>query len=168
MTSAELLIDAFDRVRETVHEVLDGLTDDQLTHRLDADANSIAWLVWHLTRVQDDHVAGVADIEQVHTTQGFAERFGFPFDDGDVGYGHSSADVAVVRADTELLRTYHDAVHRLTVDYVATLTDDDLPRIVDPVWNPPVTLAVRLISVVNDTSQHAGQAAFVRGILDRA
>jgi uncharacterized damage-inducible protein DinB len=168
MTSAELLIDAFDRVRETVHEVLDGLTDDQLTHRLDADANSIAWLVWHLTRVQDDHVAGVAGIEQVHTMQGFADRFGLPFDDGDIGYGHSSADVAQVRADAESLRAYHDAVHRLTVDYVATLTDDDLPRVVDPAWNPPVTLAVRLISVVNDASQHAGQAAFVRGILDRA
>jgi uncharacterized damage-inducible protein DinB len=168
MTSAELLIDAFDRVRETVHEVLDGLSEDQLTHRLDADANSIAWLVWHLARVQDDHVSGVADLEQVHTAQGFADRFGLPFDDGDIGYGHSSTDVAEVRPSADLLRDYYDAVHQQTVDYVATLTDDDLPGVVDRAWNPPVTLAVRLVSVVNDVTQHIGQAAFVRGILDRA
>lgn len=167
MTSAQLLIDAFDRVRETVRDVLDGLDDDQLTHRVDADANSVAWLVWHLTRVQDDHVAGVADVEQAYTAQDFAERFGFSFDDGDIGYGHSSADVAEVRAGAGLLRAYHDAVHQQTVDYVATLTDDDLPRVVDSAWTPQVTLAVRLVSVVNDTTQHAGQAAFVRGILDR-
>lgn len=57
MTPADLLRDAFGRLPEVVHDAVDGLPDDDLTVRLDADANSVAWLVWHLARVQDDHVA---------------------------------------------------------------------------------------------------------------
>jgi hypothetical protein len=60
MTSAELLADAFGRIQETVHDAVRGLTPEQLAFRIDSDANSIAWLVWHLTRIQDDHVADVA------------------------------------------------------------------------------------------------------------
>ena len=167
MTSAELLIDAFDRIRDEVREVVRGLTADELAYRVDEDANSIAWLVWHLTRVQDDHVAEVAGTEQVWTSAGWAERFGLPFEPGATGYGHGAADVAKVRADAELLVGYYEATHERTLAYVATLSDEDLPRVVDRNWDPPVTLGVRLVSVVSDDLQHVGQAAFLRGLLER-
>jgi Protein of unknown function (DUF664) len=168
MTSAELLVDAFGRVRQVVHRVVDGLTPEQLAFRVDPEANSIAWLVWHLTRIQDDHVADVAGVEQVWTAQGWAERFGLPFDPLDTGYGHRPAEVAAVQvASGELLAGYHDAVHRQTVGYVEGLVDADLGRIVDRSWDPPVSLGVRLVSVIADDLQHAGQAAFVRGVVQR-
>jgi hypothetical protein len=168
MTSAELLVDAFGRVREVVHRVVEGLTAEELAFRVEAEANSIAWLVWHLTRIQDDHVAGVARVEQVWTSQGWGERFGLPFDPRDTGYGHRSEEVAAVQVDSgELLVGYHDAVHRQTIRYVGGLGDADLGRIVDRSWDPPVTLGVRLVSVIADDLQHAGQAAFVRGVLQR-
>lgn len=167
MTSADVLIDGFGRVRETVHEAVDGLKPDDLAFRVDEGANSIAWLVWHLTRVQDDHIADVADLEQVWTARDWVGRFGLPLDRMDTGYGHDPADVADVRVSAELLAGYHDEVYQQTVDYVRGLTDADLPRIVDTRWDPPVTLGVRLVSVISDDLQHAGQAAFVRGILLR-
>jgi hypothetical protein len=112
MTSAELLADAFGRVRGVVHRAVDGLTAEQLAARVDPQANSIAWLVWHLTRIQDDHLAGAFQAEQVWVAQGWAERFGLPFDPRDTGYGHQADDVAAVRvASGELLVGYHDAVH---------------------------------------------------------
>lgn len=167
MTSAELLSDAFDRIRGEVHQVVDGLTPEMLAHRVDDAANSIAWLVWHLTRIQDDHVADVAGIAQVWTSQGWADRFGLPFDAADTGYGHSRDQVAMVRVDSpSLLTGYHNAVYEQTLNYVGSLTDDDLPRIVDRSWDPPVTLGARLISVMGDDLQHAGQAAFVRGLIE--
>ena len=129
---------------------MSGLSPDQLAWRADEDANSIAWLVWHLTRIQDDHVAGVAGTEQVWTTGGWADRFDLPFTPDSTGYGHGPADVAAVRVGADLLLGYHDATHERTVAYVATLTDADLPRVVDCNWDPPVTLAVRLVSVVSD------------------
>ncbi len=167
MSSADVLIDGFGRVREVVHEAVDGLHLDDLSHRLDGTANSISWLVWHLTRVQDDHVAEVAGLEQVWTAKGYAAKFDLPFPPSATGYGDGADAVAAVRADSELLVAYHDAVYQQTVDYVRSLTDDDLPRIVDNRWDPPVTLGVRLVSVISDDLQHAGQAAFIRGIVSR-
>ena len=168
MTSAELLVDAVGRIREVVHRVVQGLTAEQLRFRVDPEANSIAWLVWHLTRIQDDHVAEVAGAEQVWTAQGWAERFGLPFDPRDTGYGHRADEVAAVQVESGgLLVGYHDAVHQQTVRYVEQLTDAELARVVDRSWDPPVTLGVRLVSVLSDNLQHAGQAAFVRGILQR-
>jgi len=168
MTSADLLIEAFGRIRDGVYGVVGGLTPQQLAFRLDSEVNSIAWLVWHLTRVQDDHVADVAQTEQAWTSGGWAERFGLPFNRLATGYGHRSADVAAVTvASGALLTGYHDAVHERTVSYVKQLTDGDLDRIVDKSWDPPVTLGVRLISVISDDLEHAGQAAFVRGVLAR-
>jgi uncharacterized damage-inducible protein DinB len=161
---AELLTDAFDRVRQNVHSVVDGLSEDQLAHRVGPNANSIAWLVWHLTRVQDDHIAEVAGTEQVWPA--WADRFGLPLGVADTGYGHSSAAVAKVRAPADLLVGYYDATHERTLEYLGTLTEADLRRVVDERWDPPVTLGVRLISVVDDDIQHAGQAAFVRGLLN--
>ena len=163
-----MLTDAFSRIGEEVHAAVDGLTAEQLAFRLDPEANSIAWLVWHLSRVQDDHVAGVAGTEQVWTTQGWAQRFALPFPVRSIGYGQSSDDVAAVRVESpELLTGYYDAVAARTLDYVGGLTDADLDRVVDEAWDPPVTLGVRLVSVIDDCAQHAGQAAFVRGIVLR-
>jgi Protein of unknown function (DUF664) len=167
MTSAELLADAFARIRQVVHRVVDGLEPEELAFRVDPEANSIAWLVWHLTRIQDDHLADAFQAEQVWTSQGWAHRFGLPFDPRDTGYGHGADEVAAVRAAGELLAGYHDAVHQQTARLLERIDDADLDRIVDRSWDPPVTLGVRLVSVIADDLQHAGQAAFVRGVLQR-
>ena len=168
MTSAQLLVDAFGRIRATVYGAVRSLTPEQLAVRLDADANSIAWLVWHLTRIQDDHIAAAAGVEQVWTSAGWVDRFGLPFEPWATGYAHTSADVAAVTVKSaDLLVGYYDAVHEQTIRFVERITEADLDRIVDESWDPPVTLGVRLVSVINDNTQHAGQAAFVHGIVVR-
>ncbi|SKC35488.1 mycothiol transferase [Krasilnikoviella flava] len=163
-----LLTDAFGRVAEGGRRVLRGATAERLAFRPDPEANTVAWLVWHLTRVQDDHVADVAGTEQRWTAGGWAERFALPFDVADTGYGHTPEQVAAVRADAALLRGYLDDVHAATTEYLATVTAEDLERVVDTRWDPPVTLAVRLVSVAADDLQHVGQAAYVRGLAERA
>ncbi|MGW9043717.1 mycothiol transferase [Streptomyces lydicus] len=166
--STDLLVDAFGRIREAVEEAVDGLDPDEIASRPAEEANSVGWLVWHLTRIQDDHVAGVAGTEQVWTADGWYERFGLPFAADDTGYGHSPEEVAAVRdLSAELLTDYHEAVHDATVQYLAGVEDKDFKRVVDRAWSPPVTLGVRLVSVISDDLQHAGQAAYVRGLLGR-
>ena len=144
-----------------------GLDEDQLGYRPDRDANSIAWLVWHLTRVQDDHVAEVAGSEQLWTVGGWVERFRLPFDVEATGYGQTRTRSARCAPPPSCWPATRTPCTASTVDYVATLADDDYDRVVDERWDPPVTLAVRLVSVLNDTTQHAGQAAYVRGLVDR-
>jgi hypothetical protein len=166
MTTAELLADALGRVREVVHDVTTGLTPEQLAWRPQPTANTICWLIWHLTRVQDDHVAEVAGTEQVWTAGGWADRFDLPLDKSATGWGHAPDEVAVVRVDSGgLLTGYHDAVFEQSLRFVEGLTDADLDRIVDERWDPPVSLGVRLVSVIDDDAQHAGQAAYLRGLL---
>ena len=167
MSGAELLVDALGRIREVVHDSVEGLTLEELAQRLDEGSNSIAWLIWHLTRIQDDHVVKALGAEQVWMTAGWHERFGLPFKPDATGWAHEPQDVAAVRVDGELLVGYHDAVHQQTTRDVKDLSDADLARIVDRSWDPPVSLSVRLVSVIADDLQHAGQAAFIRGMLQR-
>jgi hypothetical protein len=167
MDFRDVLVDAFGRIRDATHGAVEGCSDAVLTYRADSDANSIAWLVWHLTRIQDDHVADVAGTEQGWTAGRWHERFALPFDVSATGYGQTSGEVAAVAASAELLLGYHDAVHDETVRFLRGLDHGDLDRIVDERWDPPVTLAVRLVSVVADDLEHAGQAAFVRGLAER-
>jgi uncharacterized damage-inducible protein DinB len=166
VNALDVLRDVFDRVATNVHGAVDGLDEAALTHRVGGRANSIAWLVWHLTRVQDDHVAEAAGIEQVWTAQNWVERFALPFPADATGYGQSSDEVGAVHADAELLLGYYDAVHAQTLHYLDRITEADLDRIVDRRWDPPVTLGVRLVSVADDDIQHSGQAAFVRGVVE--
>ena len=165
MNESAVLIEAFGRIQQVVHRVLDGLDEEQLRYRIDGGANPIAWLVWHLARVQDDHIAEVAGREQVWLSDGWESRFDLPFSADAIGYGHSPDEVGQVRASAALLSGYYDAVHDRTVEYLSTVTGPDLDRVIDENWDPPVTLGVRLVSVISDDLQHAGQAAFVRGLL---
>jgi hypothetical protein len=167
-TTRAILADAFERIRAEVESVLDGADDKLVRWRADDEANSIAWLVWHLTRVQDDHVAKAFDRPQLWHQEGWAERFALPFVADEIGYGQNPREVGRVLVSPELLSGYHSSVAARTARLVGEMSDGDLGRIVDKRWDPPVTLAVRLVSVIADDLQHVGQAAFVKGLAQRA
>jgi uncharacterized damage-inducible protein DinB len=150
-----------------VAATLEGIDDESLVRRPSGSGNSIAWLIWHLTRVEDAQVAGVAGLEQVWTSEEFFGRFGLPLPVRDTGYGHSSAQVDAVQATPKLLLEYYGAVHRQTEEFLKSLRDEDFERIVDTHWDPPVTLGVRLVSTIADCLQHVGQAAYAKGLNPR-
>jgi hypothetical protein len=169
MTSNDLLTDAFSRIHGVVHQAVDSLTPDELAFRVNGDTNSIAWLIWHLSRVTDDHLSDAASKEQVWIGNGWVEKFGLPFPPEATGYGFGGDDVAAVKVKSgEILIGYFDEVIEEADRFVKHLKEDDYARVVDTSWNPPVTLAVRLISVVSDGLQHAGQAMFIRGIVENS
>jgi uncharacterized damage-inducible protein DinB len=166
MRSAELLTYAYDQVHDTLRSALGGAPPEELTRRPAAEANTVAWLAWHLLRVQDDHVAEIAGREQVWTADGWAGRFDLPFDTSATGYGFDPDEVAAVRVPSaDLLLGYADAVHRASAAYLGGLSDDDLDRVVDDSYDPPVTVGVRLVSVLVDDLQHLGQLSYARGML---
>lgn len=178
--ATSILRDGFERVRDSVEKVLPGLSPEQLVRRPGPKANHIAWLVWHLTRIEDDHIAALAHVldgndppgsrtREVPPEQVWAEwreRFALPFSEWATGYGQSDAELdAFPATEAETLRGYHEATHVRTLTALEGLGDDDLGRVVDLRWTPPVTAAVRLMSILNDTTQHVGQAAYVRGLI---
>jgi uncharacterized damage-inducible protein DinB len=162
----DLLAEAFGRLPDLVRAAVRDLSAERLRTPPAKGANTVAWLVWHLARVQDSHIAELTGDEQVYVTGDWAGRFGLKPDPDDTGYGYTAAEVTAVRPESaEVLVGYYEAVHERTASYLAGLTADDLDRVVDRAWNPPVTLGVRLVSILNDDVQHAGQAAYVRGLL---
>ena len=171
MTDAarEILRDSFNRIIEHVDDLTDGLSDEVSFFRPTApgrpgQANSIAWLIWHSARIQDAQLAHIAGTEQVWFSAGWVDRFALDLPRDAHGYGHTTEEVGKVRAPADLLAGYYHAVHRVTLEYVASVTDEELARIVDENWNPPVTASVRLVSIIDDCAQHLGQAAYIRGI----
>lgn len=167
MESKDLLKDGFTRLRDLVKISLNGLDTKGLTYRPEPGANSIAWLTWHLTRIQDDHVSDVARLEQAWIIDGWAAKFGMVPDPENDGRGHGPEEVAAITPDAELLMAHHEAVSDRTFKYLQTVNANELDRIVDRSYDPPVSVGVRLISVISDNIQHAGQARYLRGIVDR-
>ena len=169
MRASEIYRDAFSRIPELVHMAADGISAEALSHRIEADANSIAWLVWHLTRIQDHHISEIAGRDQEYVAGGWSERLLMAPDIEETGHGHTSDQVASIRpATADDLLGYHDAVIARTMDYLPSVDDPgELDRIIDDRWDPPVTVGVRLVSVVSDNIQHAGQARYLRGVYDR-
>lgn len=182
----EILRDGFNRVGESVRSLTGDTDGDVLLYQPDPQSNHAAWLIWHLTRVQDDHLADLAsalgggDVPsrgsghqapagQLWLENGWAQRFGLPYAEEDTGFGHNAEKVGAFNAgDAGLLGAYHRAVHDRTLEVLESLSSDDFERIVDERWDPPVTAASRLVSVLNDTTQHAGQAAYVHGLEERS
>lgn len=166
MRTREVLMEAYGRLPALVSAAVDGLPTERLTWAPTDGANSIGWLIWHLTRVQDHHVAELIRAPQIWEVGDWAARFGLAPEPSNTGYGHSPDQVATVTPDSDRALTgYYADVWDRTATYLTSLTDEDLDEVVDRRWDPPVTLGVRLVSVLDDCAQHVGQAAYVRGLL---
>jgi hypothetical protein len=166
MDVAALLVEIYSRIPPLGHDAVDRLDPTVLTKRPAPSANPIGWLVWHSARVQDHHVSALMDREQIWVGGAWAARFGLGPDSQNTGYGHGSDDVDAVRPESAAALTdYLDEVTARTSAMLEGLDAAALDQIVDRRWDPPVTRGVRLVSVADDSLQHLGQAAYVRGLL---
>lgn len=165
MGDAQLLVDEFERIRDAVYPAVNGLSGDELAFRPSGSSNSIAWLAWHLTRVEDRTVSALSGGEQVWTGSGWFERFGLALDPADTGYGHDPETVGRVTASAASLLDYFEDVHQHTVTWLQQLDDAALSNVLDATAIPPVTVGSRVVDAIVDCLQHVGQAAYVRGLI---
>ena len=168
MEGPAMIADALDRINGSLRRSLTGVPAETLCRRPSADTNSMAWLAWHLTRVQDDHIAGLAGQEQVWATGDWHARFGVASGDMSIGTGHSPEQVEALKVESaDAMLEYNAAVLAKSKAYLTALSADDLDRVLnEPQWDPMPTVGVRLVSIVSDNTQHAGQAAYLRGLFD--
>jgi len=166
MDAIELLIETYGRIPELALSAVEGLDMAQLIEPPTAGANPIAWLVWHIGRVQDSQISPLVKVEQLWVTDGWATRFGLEPDPANSGYGNTADQVSAVRPESvEVLLAYLDAAQERSITFLRTVTDAELDRVIDERWTPHVTLGVRLVSIAGDCFEHAGQASYLRGLL---
>ena len=163
----QLIIDGYGRVLEKLEKAVDGLTQDDLNEQPHPDCNSLGWIIWHLTRVQDHHIADLMGEEQLWVRDGWHARFNRAPDPSDTGFDHSSEEVGTFQSpEVKTLLGYHRAVLERSKRYISTLATADLDRELNEPWFQPLpTVGVRLVSVMSDDLQHAGQVSYIRGLL---
>jgi hypothetical protein len=159
----QFIITLLETAYRSIKQATEGLTDEQLYYQPAAEANSIAWLVWHLSRWRDAVSATISGAAQIWVSEGWAERYGMPGER--TGMGDTPAQVTAFRVERSLLFGYVDAAHRVTVERVSALTPAQLlqPTVSHtgewrPVWRA-------LAGVCSDSAQHTGQIAYLRGLL---
>lgn len=163
----EMINDGYGRVLQMMQRALDGMTQDDLNEQPKPDCNSMGWLAWHLTRVQDDHIADLMGKEQMWIKEKWHAKFSRAPEAKDIGFGHTPEQVAAFRSpDVDTILAYHRAVLERSKRYISSLSMDDLDRELNEPWYQPLpTVGVRLVSVMSDCLQHVGQIAYIRGLL---
>ena len=163
---ASIITDALDRARNIVHDSVKDLSPQELVA---GPKPHIAWLVWHMARVQDHNMSELAGRDQTWIADGWHGRFGMPPEPKDYASGHRQTPELVDAfsvPDQQILLNYFDAVFERTKDYLSSLSTQDLERTLDePRHQPLPTVAVRLVSVVADNMRHAGQIEYLRGFI---
>ena len=163
----DMVIDGYERIPGILDRALKDLTEKDLNWKPSSDTNSIGWLVWHLTRQQDAQMSDLMGEEQLWTKDEWYSKFGRQGEPEDVGFGHTPEQVAAFKSpDARTLLDYNREVVQRSKNYINGLSEDELGReLNEPRFQPLPTVGVRIISILNDSIQHAGQAAYVRGLL---
>ena len=162
MAETDVLLDAFTRVYESLHRTLADLTAEEL---IQEPHPPIGWLAWRLTRILDSNVSRLGGRQQLWIGDGWAARFVMPPEPADFGRSatHTREQVRAFRASAELLLAYHDAAYERTTAYLKTLTAADLARQLDePQYHPLPTVAVRLVSVLENAMTNQGQIGYLK------
>ncbi len=162
MVTTDVLLDGFTRVYESLHRTLPDLTEEELIRE---PHPPIGWLAWRLTRVMDSNVSRLSDREQLWSGNGWAARFGMPPEPADFGRSvtHTREQVRAFCASAELLLAYHDATYERMKTYLEKLPAEDLARQLDePQYQPPPTVSVRLVSVLENAMTNQGQISYLK------
>ncbi len=160
----QMVINIYEKTSQVLTKALEGLDQNDLDQQPKPDCNSIGWLAWHMTRTQDRATAQLVIEEQLWIKDGWHNKFNRPPDPQDFGLGHGLEDLAAFKSpNVETLLGYDDAVRQRSKRYIGSLSETDLDRKLDHPKFP--TVGVRLTAVISDNLQHAGQAAYIRGLL---
>ncbi len=168
MNHQDVLIDGYSRIPHFLKHVLAGIPQDKLDWQSHPDANSMGWLAWHLVRQHDVQIATLMGEEQLWISESFHSRFNRPVDPRDRGFGDTPEDVAAFKSpETAVFLEYAEAVVARTLAYIRRLSEEDLDQeLNEPQYQPLPTLGVRLVSILEDSQLHLGQAAYIRGIIE--
>ena len=130
MNSITLLENILTNIHNTLHSVVDDLTEQEWKARPAPDQNMIGFRVWHLPRIQDNIIqTWIRGIPELVHGERWAHWEQFtPFGSG-VGITSEEADEIASGVQKVDVLAYADAVQQEILTWLRELSDDDLDRI---------------------------------------
>ncbi len=166
MDAATIFLNRLEAYGQRLGEVMDDITDEDLSHQPGPDDNPIGWLMWHMTRFEDATIACIEGAPQVWVENSWHEHFGLPEAPGDTGAGHTIEQVRAFRATCETLTGYAAAVRERTIKCLSRLTPGDLDEVIDDfAHGSRLPTGDILARAFGDTVTHIGQICYIRGHL---
>ena len=165
MEANEFLTKMLKANRSMVRKALDGLSDEEVAKRPNSECNSMAWLLWHIARVEDSLVSAMDGSGELWA-DGWAEKCGISAETEGMGFGHKAEDLESFSVGSvEALKEYFGRTEKKVADYLASLSPEDLDKQVPAVMGEgTVALARHVQILVNEALVHGGQIAYLRGL----
>ena len=167
MAANEGLLIAHQRNWEMIDAALETLDDSLLARQPAENCNSVAWIMWHMSRVVDTFIhTRLQGLPQLWLQSGWAQKFGMDADPEDRGVGWTGEQVAAWKAPAKDVQLgYYQAVKEEAEKYISSLSDGDLQVVsVIPPTPEPRSVAAALGQMTWDAVAHGGQIAYLRGL----
>lgn len=160
------ILDNLNRIQRALTEALDSLTYEELTWQPDDEANSIGFLLWHITRCEDTYIQSlIFQRPQVWVSEGWHDRMSLPDDLWNNGNGYTVEQLTDFRVpELKDLLEYAQEVRRRTNDFLRDLTPERSEEIIAQEGFGGISVGGLLSYMLCELTQHIGQIAYIRGL----
>jgi len=164
LKAVDLIKMSLEENRDYIARAIKDLSPDELAWRPKPHSNNIAFLLWHLARVEDLWINRlILGGKSMYETDGWYKKFKTPAQDS--GFGYDQAKLAAWPVPTpELLQSYTAAVREKTLAFLKTTDEKKLDEPKDFILNK-ATVGWALSHLISEIGEHSGQIGYLRGVM---
>ena len=163
MEVIELVKISLERSQEYLTRALDGLTQKEAAWSPGPECNSIAFTLWHMTRVEDFFIIRVIQGKtELYEVEGWREKLGTPAKVTGARFTAEELQAWPV-PKLETLRGYAESVREKTLALLQSVTSEELNAVPKPDRSPESVGAI-FGRIITEVAMHVGQMAYLRGI----
>ena len=161
MDAKEVILRSLEQSQGYLTQALDGLTQEEFAWSPTAECNNIAFILWHIARVEDFFVNRVIQREkELHEAEGWQEKLGTPVK----AYGLTVEELqAWPVPKMEDLKVYANAVREKTLAFLGSIPPEKLDEVPRPDRSPD-SIGVTLGHMCTEVALHVGQICYLRGV----
>ncbi len=164
MKATELITLSLKENEEYVNDAIKKLSQDELAWRTKPHSNSIAFLMWHLARVEDLWINRILKGgKEIYEAEGWYKKYKTEIQDNGAFFDEAKLKAWPVPT-LKLLKEYAAAVRQTTLAYLKTLNEKDLDEPRDFTWMKG-TNGTALSHLISEIGEHSGQIGYIKGIM---
>ena len=163
MDAKEFALEALERARAVTMIAIDGLTPEHFHWRPNPTANSIAFLLWHISRVEDRFTSDLRNMEEIWLTEEWHKKFAVAISENGIGWGPEQ--IQDFRPAIELVVSYLQRVRNISLETISRLNISQFKEQLTP-SRPDFTVANTLQTIVYHENHHQGAIGYIRGLIE--